>query len=101
MTIQLALERETARELYWAIPVDTGKIVSDLRQKLVEATSAVDDIDSGLDDDAVAARDRTRTALDVAMARIDEAHDLLDALVGLAGMNTCDLRAALDRALYQ
>jgi len=101
MTIQLALERETARELYWAIPIDTGKIVRNLRQKLVEATGAVDDIDSDLDGGDIVSHDRVRTALDLAMARIDEANDLLNALVGLAEMNTTDLRAALDRALYQ
>jgi len=104
MTIQLALERETARELYWSIPavqVDSGKIVRNLRQKLGEAIDAVDEIDSDLDSDDALSNDKVRTALDVAMARIDEANNLLNTLAGLAEMNTTELRAALDRALYQ
>ncbi len=100
MTIQLALERETARELYWAIPVDTGALVEGLRRKLIAATNAVDEIDFG-EGDQTPAQDKARQLIDRAAAKLDAAHDALDMLVKLAGVNTCELRAALDRALYQ
>jgi len=100
MTVQLFLERETARDLYWSIPIDAGVLVESLRQKLIAATEAVDDIDFG-EDQPTLMQDKARELVDRAAARLDDAHDALDTLIKLADMNTCELRAELDRVLFQ
>ena len=99
MTVQLALEREVARELYWSIPVDTGALLESLRKRLIAATNAVDNISFGEDDPTVQDRER-QLLIDRAARQLDDAHDALDALIKLADINTCELRAALNRALY-